>query len=45
MRSEKPRRFKLVDDKDPIWNWIIAILLLAIMGVIFIGYLIYKAFD
>lgn len=39
MRSEKQRRLKLVDDSDPIWYWITAIVIIAIVGV---GLIIYS---
>lgn len=34
-----------VDDKDPIWDWIVGIVLLAFLGLFFIGYLICKSFN
>lgn len=42
MRSEKQRRFKLVDDNDPIWNWLLFMVFLAAFG---LGYAIVKCYH
>lgn len=43
MRSNKPRRLKLVDDNDPIWYWVAAICILAFVGLCLIIYSIINA--
>jgi hypothetical protein len=35
MRFDK-NKMELVDDKDPIWNWILVLLALAFIGVVLI---------
>jgi len=36
---------KLVEDNDPIWNWLIVIVVLAIVGVISIVHSIYTSIN